>query len=298
MEMMAGEEHRRRGEKATVSVVIGSYNRRHFLKPAIQSIREELQRCLLDSEIIVVDGGSTDGSLAWLLKQKDVITIVQHNRGEWQGRPIERRSWGYFMNLGFRCAQGKYICMLSDDCLVVPGAIGNGYRLFEEKLAAGERVGAVAFYWRNWPEQQKYRVGLALGDKMFVNHGLYLKKALEDVGYVDEDNFFFYHADGDLCLKMWQDGFVCLDSPDSYIEHYSHANMEIRQTNLESQRTDWARYIEKWNGIFYDSSKNNFGSWIEREYEDPLETYKRFRICQNTSESGRWKFIKKLLHCK
>ena len=85
----------------------------------------------------MVDGGSTDDSLKWLVGQKDVITIVQHNRGEWNGRPIERKSWGYFMNLAFRAASGKFICMLSDNCLVVPGAIACGLEVFDAALGAG-----------------------------------------------------------------------------------------------------------------------------------------------------------------
>jgi glycosyltransferase involved in cell wall biosynthesis len=155
-----------------VSVVIGTYNRKRFLKKTIETLRDELDSAPFKSEMIVVDGGSTDGTLNWLKKQKDIITIIQHNRGKWHGKQIERRSWGYFMNLGFKCAQGKYICMLSDDCLVVPGAIVNGYHLFEKELEKGNNVGAVAFYWRNWPEMENYWIGYTLGGKLFVNHGM------------------------------------------------------------------------------------------------------------------------------
>jgi len=49
--------------------------------------------------------------------------------------------------------------------------------------ARGKRIGAVAFYWRTWPEQKDYWVGLTLGGRMFVNHGPYLRSALEAVGY-------------------------------------------------------------------------------------------------------------------
>src|SRR4051794_18447160 len=118
--------------KPVVSVVVGSYNRLEFLKPTIESVRHELSD--IEHELIIIDGGSTDDSIKWLTEQKDIITIVQHNRGEWLGKKIERRSWGYFMNLGFRAASGKFICMLSDDCLVVPGAIKNGLELFEKQL--------------------------------------------------------------------------------------------------------------------------------------------------------------------
>lgn len=268
----------------TISVVIGSYNRLNFLKLTIDSIRQELKQFQFSNEIIVVDGGSGDGTLKWLMKQKDIISIVQHNRGEWQGRPIERRSWGYFMNLGFKCAQGKFVCMLSDDCLVVPGALRNGVHLFEERISVGDKVGAVAFYWRNWPEQEKYWVGLTLGDRMFVNHGLYLNEALKEIGYCDEETYFFYHADGDLCLKMWDRGYICVDAPDSYIEHYSHANLEVRKSNMEQQQKDWANYLQIWNGVFYHQEKHNIGDWLQKEFSDSALTANRFR----QADAYRW----------
>jgi glycosyltransferase involved in cell wall biosynthesis len=254
-----------------ISVVVGSYNRRPFLKLTIESIRKELKKTSFPSEIIVVDGGSTDGTLKWLIKQKDIITIIQHNHGFWRGKPVERRSWGYFMNLAFKCARGKYVCMLSDDCLVIPGAISNGYSYFEKKIKDGENPGAAAFYWRDWPDQENYKVGLTLNDKMFVNHGLYLKKALEEVNYIDEDNYKFYHADGDLVLKMWETGYSCVDSPDSYIEHFSHANKKVRQKNINHAHSDWNNYLTKWK-----VDNNKTGRWVEKYYKDPDRTYRQF----------------------
>lgn len=259
-----------------ISVVLGSYNRLNFLKLTIQSIRQELQA--LSHEIIVVDGGSDDGSLQWLVEQKDVITIVQHNRGEWEGKQIERRSWGYFMNLAFKSAQGKYVCMLSDDCLLVPGAIINGYELFERELTAGRKIGAVAFYWRDWSAQKKYHVGCTFGNKMYVNHGIYLNSALKEVDYIDEENFFFYCADGDLCLKMWQLGYECIDSRTSFVEHYPHANLGVRKTNYERQSQDEKNYFKKWSKIFYDPKLDNLGMQIELDFEDKSNIGQRFNF--------------------
>ena len=234
-------------ENPIVSVVIGSFNRFHYLRTTIDTVRLELLQ--LSHEIIVVDGGSGDGSLKWLTRQKDVITVVQHNRGMWKAIPIERKSWGYFMNLGFRAASGKYICMLSDDCLVVPGAILKGVDAFERASKAVPKVGAVAFYWRNWPEQKNYWVGLTFGNRLFVNHGLYLRKALEEIGFIDADSYSFYHADGDLCLRLHAVNYLCIDSPSSFIEHNLHANEKMRGANSPRQAEDWETYRRRWGHL-------------------------------------------------
>lgn len=257
-------------KEPNVSIVLGSYNRYPFLKETIKSIRNN--GIEVPYEIIVIDGGSTDGSTNWLIKQPDIITIVQHNRVKIKEKFAMKRSWGYFMNLGFKSAKGKYILMISDDCLLLPNAVMNGYNLFERELENERKLGAIAFYWRNFPEQTKYKVGLTLGGKMFVNHGMYLQTALVDVGWINEDYYRFYHADGDLCLKMWQKGYEIIDSPDSYVEHTVHISKKVRRSNPNKE--DWEKYLERWNGIYYNPEKTNIGGWIEKEYFDPNHTYK------------------------
>ena len=257
-----------------ISVVLGSLNRKRFLRATIQSIRDN--GISVPYEIIVVDGGSTDGSLRWLSRQKDIITIVQHNQGTFRGQPVQRRSWGYFMNLAFKCAQGKFIVMISDDSLLIPGSIMNGLNYFEDLTAQGRTIGALAFYFRNWPEQPKYFIRTTLGDKISVNHGMFLRSALEDVGWVEEDRYQFYHADGDLSLKLWKRGYEVVDCPRAFVEHFRHANAKIRKQNMQEQKADWSAYLNRWNGIFYDPDKDHTGGWIYSDYYDHSKTVKNF----------------------
>ena len=243
-----------------ISVVLGSYNRKSLLKSTLDQVRKEVLS--IPHEIIVVDGGSSDGAVKWLTDQKDVITIIQHNHGSWNKQPVPRKPWGYFMNLGFKCAQGKYILMISDDCFLNPGSVMHGFTYFEELLQSGRNIGAVAFYWRNWPEQKNYWVGLTFGGKMFVNHGLYLRSALEDVGWIDEEHYQFYHADGDLCLKLWQKGYEVVDCSQAFVEHFLHFATSIRKSNLIRQQTDWQTYLDRWKGIFYFPDQPKSDDWI------------------------------------
>lgn len=235
-------------EKSGVSIVIGSFNRKRFLKKTIETVRAELDSGLFPSEIIIIDGGSTDGTVSWLIKQKDIITIVQHNRGNWKGQLIEQRSWGYFMNLGFKSAKGKYICMISDDCLVVPKAIINGYNLFESKLQNNEKVGGIAFLFRDWPDMEKYYYQTHWGI-ININHGMYLKEALEIVNYADEETYQFYNADVDIVYKLLLQNYSVIVSENSFIEHFFHANANIRKKNNQIAYDDDYQFIKKWSPI-------------------------------------------------
>jgi GT2 family glycosyltransferase len=269
-----------------VSVVLGTLNRRRFLKATIRSIRDSTLG--LSSEIVVVDGGSTDRTLRWLARQRDIVTIIQHNGGEWRGLEVPRRSWGYFMNLGFHCASGKYVCMVSDDCILVPGAVEMGIKHLETISSSGVKVGAGAFYFRNWPDEQDYSVQLTLGGRLMVNHGLFLREALADIGWIEEDRYVFYHADSDLCLRLWQSGYEVIDCPNSYVEHYSHADREPRSSRSAVERADWQAYLERWSGLLLDGREGgDMGSRVKKSYHDPSQSTRAFPRTGNRMQRAR-----------
>lgn len=262
--------------KPMVSVVLGSYNRLFFLRQAIRSIRES--EVGFGYEIIVVDGGSTDGSLWWLSRQKDIITIVQHNRGQWLGRPIERRSWGYFMNLAFKSASGRYLLMMSDDSLLTPDAMARGVAHAEQLRRQGKKVGAVPFFWRNWPEQGRYFV-IATDGQLYLNHGLYLRRAVHDAGWINEDDYFFYTADVDLCFRLLRAGYEISPAPQALVEHYNHANLGVRASNEEHHRQDTAALARNWPDFYGDRDPASLGSLLHTDAAyDPAFARKRFGL--------------------
>jgi glycosyltransferase involved in cell wall biosynthesis len=89
------------------SVLIPTFNRVSLLPATLDSV---FAQRLTDFEVIVVDDGSTDGTLDYLRSsRKEVRILSQSNRGAGSAR-----------NLGSREAQGKYLAFLDSDDLWFP----------------------------------------------------------------------------------------------------------------------------------------------------------------------------------
>ncbi len=230
-----------------VSVVLGSFNRRVLLERAIQSVRDNLEG--RRGEIIVIDGGSTDGSIEWLVTQRDVVSVIQHNRYEDNGLTRRRMSWGRFMNIGFRAAGAERIIMISDDCYLLPNAIMNALERIDAAEKAGLKVGACAFYFRNWPAESEYYVQRTLGGNLMVNHGVYMRSALATVGYANEDDYAFYKADSDLSLAIWQAGYAIIDAPASICEHFMSPDEAARISNNATMEFDREQLRKRWPAL-------------------------------------------------
>ncbi|MFI5360341.1 MAG: glycosyltransferase family 2 protein [Elusimicrobiota bacterium] len=93
---------------ARVSVVIPAYNAGPFLRPAVLSVLAEKVAGL---EAVVVDDGSTDGSLASI---EDLPVRVV--RGRHLGEAAAR-------NAGVRAADGGFVTFLDGDDLLAPGGL-------------------------------------------------------------------------------------------------------------------------------------------------------------------------------
>jgi glycosyltransferase involved in cell wall biosynthesis len=108
-----------------VSVVIPAFNAGPFLRPALLSVLAEKA---LDPEAVVVDDGSTDGSLD-SIADLPVRVVRQKNRGEAAAR-----------NAGVRAATGRFVTFLDGDDLLTPGGLGPRLAALEKNpalLAAG-----------------------------------------------------------------------------------------------------------------------------------------------------------------
>jgi glycosyltransferase involved in cell wall biosynthesis len=102
------------------SVVIPSYNRLKFIKQAISSVEAQTHGSY---EIIVVDDGSTDGTMAHLASAKGhrIKLLHQANKG-----PAAAR------NLAVKNAVGAYVAFLDSDDVWFPWTLATFHKVIRE----------------------------------------------------------------------------------------------------------------------------------------------------------------------
>ena len=111
-----------------ISLVTGTYNRLRSLKRLLDSVNLPPG---IAYEWVIVDGGSTDGTLDYLRSRRDVL-LIEH--GELRG------AIDAFTD-GARAATGRYVALLNDDVAVLGDTLLRAMAYLEDH----PDVGAVAF---------------------------------------------------------------------------------------------------------------------------------------------------------
>jgi glycosyltransferase involved in cell wall biosynthesis len=126
-----------------VSVVTIFLNAERFLGQAIESVRNQTFR---DWELVLVDDGSTDGSVEIAGRaaalDADRIRLVRHEGGARRGMSASR-------NLGIAAARGEMIAFLDADDVYLPGKLERQAALLDSHPEAALVYGP-SLHWHSW----------------------------------------------------------------------------------------------------------------------------------------------------
>ncbi len=104
--------------RPTISIVLPSYNQAQFLEECLTSLVTQDEPV----EIIVMDGGSDDGSV-------DIIRAHEDHLAHWQSQPDGGQAMA--IRDGFRMATGDVLGWLNSDDVLCPGALRHVADAFE-----------------------------------------------------------------------------------------------------------------------------------------------------------------------
>ncbi len=183
-----------------VSIVTPSYNQAEFLE---QTIRSVLAQDYRNIEYIVVDGGSTDGSVEIIKRYADRIAT-------WVSEPDQGQSDA--INKGFRMATGEIVAWLNSDDLYFPDAVSTIVRRFEEQPNLGlsygdcvfvDREGAFARYFTEVEPYNEFRLRNC-SDYIMQPTTFFRRDLLLEIGLLNESLHFT--MDWDLWCRFAENG--------------------------------------------------------------------------------------------
>lgn len=229
------------------SIIIPTYNALPLLRGTIGSIRKHTTKELY--ELIVVDNGSTDGTLDYL-KQERIITI---SLPENTGFPAA-------CNWGLRLARGERLLLLNNDALVTEEWLSRLHRAYDADASIGivgpmtnnasgrQQISMTGRYEdyaarlrveQNGKQEQANRV---IGFCM-----LFSRAFMQKIGMLDE-RFSPGHFDDDYCYRAYQAGYKVVIAKDAFVYHHGSASFgsyprEDIQQLLERNRQ---LFMDKW----------------------------------------------------
>ncbi len=225
-----------------LSVIIVSYNVKHFLEQCLHSVRAASSD--IDTEIFVVDNASVDGSVKMVVEKFPEVKCIANP---------DNQGFAKANNQAIRLSDSEYILLLNPDTIVETdtfskiisfmdshsdaGGLGvkmvDGTGKFLPESKRGLPTPIVAFYKvfgfsRLFPKSRifgKYHLGFLDKDKLHqvdILAGAFMlmrKSVLDEVGLLDED-FFMYGEDIDLSYRIIKAGYHNYYFPDTRIIHY------------------------------------------------------------------------------
>lgn len=213
-------------KKPYVSILIVSFNTCDLLKDCLSSV---LAISYDPFEVIVVDNGSTDGSVEMVTEQFPQVRLMAltENTGFVGGNM-----------LAYGESRGKYVCFLNSDTTVSKNFLDElvGFLEANTGVACAEpkilwmrdtsRIDSIGDYL-TWTGMLYHRGYLALDEgwetpfPIFSAKGacmLFRRSVLDKIGVFDE-NYFAYFEETDLCWRAWLAGYAVYFVPSATVTH-------------------------------------------------------------------------------
>jgi GT2 family glycosyltransferase len=273
-----------------ISVIVVNWNRRELLRACLESLSRQ---AAADFEVIVVDNGSTDGSLEMLRSGFPDVRVIAN---------AENRGFCAANNQGFAAAAGGYLALLNNDAEAHPRWLAALRCAFLRGPDIGMAASTV-LVWEDpgvidkvghliYPDGQNR--GRGTGEKDTGQYdsveetlwpdgcaAMYKREMLEQIGGFDED-FFAYADDAELGLRARIAGWRCLYMPEAVVRHHRGATLGVasvrRLSLIERNRILLAAKLFPWSLLWlnapYYLARLAAGAWAAMRGRGEISNYR------------------------
>jgi GT2 family glycosyltransferase len=228
-------------EGGSVSVIIINWNHQSYLKSCLTALKAQKYP---DLEIVVVDNGSSDGSVGWIERNHRDVRLIAFP---------DNRGFAPAFNHAVRLTSSELLLSLNPDVTVQPGFIPALVRVMRQD----DRIGIVAPKLRMTDQPDRidstglfinrarrpYDRGQGEIDRgqydqqtdIFGACGaaaLYRRRMLTELaidGQYFDDDFFAYYEDADLSWRAQLHGWRCVFSPEAVGNHQRGSGDTLRK---------------------------------------------------------------------
>jgi len=226
-----------------VSVIIPNCNGRQYLQKCIPSIVDQIYKNL---ELVLVDNGSTDGSVEF------IKNVFPHAKSICNDRNL---GFATAVNQGVRASSGKYVFILNNDTVLEPNCVQVLVDAMLERRRRGQSkviglapkilligrpiIDAIGNHVNR--DGAAFNVGIGQVDfgqfdksmrviGLCFAAGFIERSAFDSVGFLDE-SYFAYYEDVDWCYRANVFGFEFFSEPRALVHHYHSGSVRTLMTS-------------------------------------------------------------------
>lgn len=238
------------GPADLTSLILLTHNDGGYLKKCLESVRRHTAG---PHEIIVVDNGTTDGSVNFLRRETD-LRLCRSERNVF---------FAAGCNIGLRHARGRYAVLLNADVVVTPSWLETMVRRvkrdptvglagpYTNHAAGAQRVARPGYtslkdldaFARRWARE--HEGGRLYPPRLDGFCLLIRREVLDRVGLLDERFGPGGYEDYDYCLRVRQAGYRLMLAEEAYVHH--HGGRGYAGKDYENlRRRNRELLVEKW----------------------------------------------------
>lgn len=242
-----------------ITVVIPNYNGMKYLPECLEALQNQ-ESGTPDFAVLIVDNGSTDGSVEFLKEygaseKNDVHDYAEARAIVWKNIFLpDNTGFCHAVNVGIQASDSPYILLLNNDTKVYPSFIKNLYKAIEKD----PRIFSVSSRMLMWDKPEliddagdNYNVlgwAYARGKGRAKEHcdkacqvfaacggaSIYRKSVFEEIGLFDEEHFA-YLEDLDIGYRARIYGYRNLYEPTAEVLHFGSASTGSRYNERKTE---------------------------------------------------------------